>query len=494
MKNKQILLTLLMLISIGQTVFACCTDICNTSSNCGDCGSHEFVPRSITTDLVYTDALAYYQRNFREKDKTFIFTGTYLYQKSRKACKLGAAFLKGDSNTATVTQAAGGDINSNWLQIANNDVDTPFSATFSLNPERKVFGYHGNWYFNLDSWWCGAWLDVTSAIINATHSLGCCEKDVNAVVPTCPNSTVSDALSRPELRYDKYYCGLCNDEQRRTGIDDIQIRLGYNYTWCDENLVGLYLIGTVPAGRKPTNEFIFEPLVGSKHWSVGFGLNGTYNAWCNDCGDMNVVLMSDFNYRYVLKHDECRTFDLCPNGAFSRFLLVAPSSDTDLALPGVNFFTQNVSVTPRSTIQWWLALNFEYCAWDFEVGYNLYWRQQEKIDCVSSLCADIGIYDINNPSVPRTSLSQATIATAPGEIASDPSFVSLTSANFNISSAEAGRVLTNKFYGALSWNGDVCGCIDWMAGAGASYEFVSGSSRCNALPFWGVFGKGGIAF
>jgi len=489
MKNKQILLSLMLLASTVQAVFADCSDACNTSTNCGDCGSHEFVPRSITTDLVYTDALAYYQRNFREKDKTFIFTGTYLYQKSRKASKLGAALLKGESNTVTVTQNAGGDINSQWLQPA-----TPFSATLSLNPERKVFGYHGNWYFNLDSWWCGAWLDVSSAIINAVHSLNTCETDVNAVVPTCPNSAVTDALNRTELRYDKYYGGQCNNEKRRTGIDDIQIRLGYNYTWCDDNVVGLYLIGTVPGGRKPTGEFIFEPLVGSEHWSAGFGLNGHYNFWCNDCGDTSFTLMSDFNYRYVLKHDECRTFDLCPNGAFSRFLLVSPSSDPDLALPGVNFFTQNVSVTPRSTIQWWLALNLEYCAWDFEVGYNLFWRQREKIGCVNSFCTDIGIYNINPQTSIRTTLSNATIATAPGEIPSDATFVPLTKADLNISSAEAGRALTNKFYGALSWNGDVCGCIDWMAGFGASYEFVNGSSQCNALPFWAVFGKGGVAF
>ena len=451
------------------------------------------MPRSITTDLVYCDALAYYQRNFREKDKTFTFTGTYLYQKSRKASKVGAALLLGDSNNVTVTQEAGGDINSNWLGINNPDLATPFSATFGLSPERRVFGYHGNWYFNLDSWWCGAWLDVSSAIINATNSLNCCETDTNAVVPTCPNSAVSDALNGSQLRYDKYYCGLCNNEKRRTGIDDIQIRLGYNYTWCDDNVVGLYLIGTVPAGRKPTNEFIFEPLVGTEHWSVGFGLNGHYNFWCNDCGDSSFTLMSDFNYRYVLKHDECRTFDLCPNGAFSRFLLVAPATNHNLALPGVNFFTQKVPVTPRSTIQWWLALNFQYCAWDFEFGYNLFWRQKEQIKCVQNFCTSIGIFDFNRTEG-RTSLSNATIATAPGEIASDPVFVPLTKANLNISSAEAGRALTNKFYGAFSWNGDVCGCVDWMAGFGASYEFVSGSSRCNALPFWGVFGKGGVSF
>ena len=36
------------------------------------------------------------------------------------------------------------------------------------------------------------------------------------------------------------------------------------------------LIGTIPAGRSPTAEYIFEPLVGSKHASFGVGFLGDY--------------------------------------------------------------------------------------------------------------------------------------------------------------------------------------------------------------------------
>lgn len=493
MMNKQLRLLVFMLLGISQSVAACCVTDCVSSCN-SSCGSHQFVPRSITTDLVYNDALTYYQRYFRQKDKWLIYTGTLLDQRSTKDRQLGAAFLTNKSNQVTVGQAGTPDINAVWLGLNNPNPATPFSAIFSIDPQDRTFGYHGNWYFNLDSWWCGLWLDVSSAILNRAHKLRCCETDVNPVIPSCPNSAVSDALNAPNQRYSKFFCGLCNNEKRRTGIDDIQVRLGYNYNWCDTVDLGVYAIGTIPAGRNPTNEFIFEPLVGSKHASAGIGFNGHYNLWCNDCGDHNFTLMTDFNYRFVFNHNECRTFDLCPNGALSRFLLVAPSSDRSISLPGVNFFTQKVKVQPRSTIQWWVALNYEYCNLDFEVGYNLYWRQKERLNCLKGFCADVGIFDINGGENP-TSLSNATIATGPGQIAADSRFTSLSVIDLNGNSATAGSALTNKVYGAFSWNGNICNsCFDWMAGVGASYEFVSNNSKCNALPFWGVFGKANISF
>jgi hypothetical protein len=493
---KKLLLLLLSFTSfVVAGCFNNCFTSCNTSNNCGNsCESHQFVPRSISTDLVYIDSMTYYQRYFKERENWFIYTGTFLYQKSRKDKKMGAAFLTHNKNQITVNQDGTGDVSAAWLGLSNSNVATPFSATFSISPERKVFGYHGNWFFNLDSWWCGLWLDVSTAVINAEHKLDCCETDENGPVFGCPLSAVGDALGSPLLHYDRFYCGLCNNEKRRTSFDDLQVRLGYNYTWCNDAVVALYLTGTAPAGRKPTDTFIFEPLVGTRHYSVGVGLNGHYGLWCNDCGD-SLTLMTDINYRYVVKHHECRTFDLCSGGPFSRYLLVAAQSNPEQAIPAVNFFTQKVVVKPRSTIQWWLALNYEHCEWDLEVGYNLFWRQRESIGCIKDFCVPVGIFDINSAiDRRRTSLNNATIATAPGEIPSDAVFTPLLASNLNKESAAAGRVLTNKFYAALSWNGSVCVCIDWMAGFGGSYEFVSDHYRCNALPFWGVFGKGNISF
>lgn len=459
-----------------------------------NCASHQFVPRGITTDLVYIDAITFKARHCQAEDENrvrSIFTNTFLYQQSNKSKTLGSAFLLGDgSNSITVAQTAPADVNSLWLGLFNPT--TPFSSTFSIAPQSKIFGYHLNWYVNLDSWLCGLWFDLSAAVLNTRNTLHC--NEVGNFATQCPGIfNVTSALSNPNYSFGQFFCGTCNGEKRRTALDDLQFRLGYEWSWAclGDGIWGLYFIGTAPAGRKATATYVFEPLVGSKHGSAGVGFDADYQF--NLCG-YDFSILTDFNYRYVLKHRECRTFDLTPNGPLSRFLLVAPEALPSTPLPGINFFTQNVNTTPGSTIQWWIALNFETCNWDFEVGYNLFWRQREKISS-SSLTAfnpDIGIYDLGCIGAGCTSASTATIGTfAP---TADATFVPLTTANLNLTSAAAGKVLTNKIYGAVSTNGCVCECIDWIATVGGSYEFVDGSSRCSALSYWAVFGKFGWIF
>lgn len=458
-----------------------------------NCVSHQFVPRSITTDLVYLDALTFQERHAKrdcEERVRSIFTNTFLYQSSNKSKKLGSAFLLNNgTNSITVAQNPPADVNSLWLGLFNPT--TPFSSTFSIRPESKIFGYHLNWYVNLDDWLCGLWFDLTSAVLNTRHRLNCVE--VGNVATQCPGITnVSTALNNPNYLYDRYFCGLCNDELRRTALDDVQFRLGYETSMCCDALTaGIYLIGTAPAGRKATNSNIFEPLVGSKHGSIGVGFDADFQfGLC----DQSFSILTDFNYRYAFKHKECRTFDLTANGPLSRFLLVAAQNAPAIPLAGINALTQNVSVTPQSTIQWWLALNYELCDWNFEIGYNLFWRQKEKINVNSLAPFDpaIGIYQLGCGGTSCTTSSTATIGTF--NPARDASFVALTPADLNLDSAAAGKALTNKVYGAISTTGCLCECIDWTTSVGAGYEFVTNSYKCNALSYWSIFGKFGFIF
>ncbi len=451
----------------------------HASTSTANCTSHVFVPRGISTDLTYINALTFYDVRVKEKDKKFSYVGEFLFQNSRKSPDLGAAFLLGTSNTITVQQppitaGAISTVNSFELGLGNSNPATPFSATFSIDPQRKVYGYHGYFYANLDDCWCGLWFDLAVAILNVRHNLHCVEVDTY-LSNACPNIyTVSDALSNPGLFYSDFFCGLCNNEKRRTGFDDVQFRLGYDYDWCDDAMVSLYLVGTAPGGRKADALTVFEPLVGTTHASVGVGFLGDYTFGNCMCEGSDLTLMTDFNYRYVFSHNECRTFDLLPQGAFSRYYPVINLAQPQFPFPAANVLTEKVKVQPRSTIQWWLGLNYEYCNWDFEIGYNLWWRQKEQIKESSIIVpANISLYDITG--------GNATSA--------------LTLANIDVASAVAGRALTNKVYGAFSTFGCVCeGCFDWMGGVGASYEFVTKHDRCSALQNWAVFVKGAVSF
>lgn len=454
------------------------------------CVSHQFIPRSITTDLVYTDMLNYYQRHNKDEHKRFIYSGNFIYQQSRKSETLGSAFLlKNDQNCVNVLQNSLGlnpptDINSYWLGLFNNSGD-PFASRFCIEPERKLFAYYNYMYFDLRDLFCGLWADVAFAVLSVKHKLNCCESGNTA--SSCSDiTTVAQALNNSVYNYSKFNCGDACHTLNRAGVDDVQLRLGYEGNWCDDRHIwGLYLIGTIPTGHKPNAEYVFEPLIGSKHGSVGVGFNMDYQM------GNNFTLLFDANYRYALKHHEYRTFDLCKNGAFSRFLLIAKETDPNVAYPGVNFFTQNIEVSPRSTLQAWLALHYERCNYEIEGGYNFFWRQQEQIGCPVAFDQNIGIYGLNN--MPDTSASTATISQGPTQVVRDATFVTLSASDLNLSSGAAARALSNKFYGIVSREGSIC-AMDWSVGLGGSYEFVNGTYECSTLPFWAIFGQFSLFF
>lgn len=461
-----------------------------------ECPSHMFVPRGASTDLTWIDSLTFYNRTRQYPNKRYIYSSTTIYQQSRKNKRFSSSFLLGNgSNSISVQQAAPGAPVINSLELGLANATTPFASTLTIKPNRKAFTYIGNMYFNFQDWWCGLWGDFTFGVTNAHHRLDCCE--VGNVSNICPGIyNIGSALGdRSELRYSKFYCGNCADGKRRTGFEDVQLRLGYDYMWCNDNRIGIYLIGTIPAGRKPTAEYIFEPLVGSKHGSIGVGFLGDYQFDCG-CDDSSFTLMTDFNYRFVFNHKECRTFDLLPNGPFSRYLLVVDSNALGFPFPAANVTTRNVNIKPRSTIQWWLGLNYEYCDWDFELGYNLFWREKEQIknnnviNC-NPFPTTVGIYNLNGCGASSVTASSATIF-SPGT--ADTTFVPLTFASLNLDSGLARRLLTNKVYAAASWTGCACDCFEWMAGFGGSYEFVSKHDRCASPSSWAVFAKWAVGF
>ncbi len=491
MNPKRIIMSLALISSMAPTVFAQDTVTCD---------SHMFVPRGASTDLTWINALTFYDIRIRDyADKKYFFNSMTIYQRGSKDPELGSAFLLGTSNTVSAVQGGGaGVINSLELGLANLAPATPFSGSLTINPEKKQFTYIGYMYADLGDWWCGLWGDFTFGVTNAHHLLNCCQTGTT-LGTICPGiETISDALGGNTLglEYSQFYCNTCADGKRRTGLEDVQLRLGYDYTWCDNNLVGLYLIGTIPSGRRPTAQYIFEPLVGSVHASFGAGLIADYTLDCF-CGndDASLVFMTDFNYRYVFKGQECRTFDLTNNGPMSRYILVVNELALGLPFPAANITTVPVNVQPSSTIQWWVAANYEVCNWDFELGYNLFWREQENLKTTEVSCLTIpttvGVYNLNGCGVSPVTASTATM-TSSGT--ADATFMPITAANFNLASGLAGRVLTNKIYGAVSWTGCACNCFEWMAGFGGSYEFASKQNRCNTLQNWAIFGKWAIGF
>ena len=470
----------------------------NCSNSCEDSCGHSrtiLIPRSITYDSTYELSLANYdiyhsQTRIENECKRLSIYQTKFFQRSRdNKNRLNSYFLPNGLSTVAINEDGTGDINSLWFNLLGVDGED-FSGRFRVKPQRELFGDHFNLHLDLDEWYCGTWLGLQTALLWARNELRLSVCDETAAECVGGVNSIQTALNSPKLHYGKFGC---KKKRWKFGVDDVQFKTGKDWFFCDrESHVGLYAVLGIPMGSDPSADFLFQTNIGSSHANLGVGLNADYGIW--DCDTMEVNVMLDVKYQYVFRSIERRSFDLISGGDFSRYLQVVSPNQPLFSQPLVNFLTLPVQITPRSTVQVWVASHLSRCDWEFELGYNFWYREAEqvKVDC-DCLCKNLGILDINglcnaNP----TTASMATISEPTADILSDAVFTPIDFAtNIDYNSGLQGRSITNKVYAAAGYNTCICN-IPTLLGIGGSYEFAR---KCEyPLENWAIWLKGGTHF
>ena len=416
---------------------------------------------------------------------------TLFYFRSTNDHTLATYFMPGGKACAVVGQNNASDISSPWLGL-NGTTAAPFLGQFCISPRRQVIG--GALKFHVDigslmddscSLFAYLWASVFIPVAQVRHDLGLCQTIKNPGV--APGFTdIISALNNRAWNVGR----LPAHVQKKTGFDDIQIKLGSPIYIDAYKHIGLYLVAYAPVSKPATAHSLFEPTLGNGgHAGVGGGITADYTAWEHDSSTFR--LMFDWRYAYFFPRHEWRSFDLALNGDWSRYLLVARPDDLNTPLPGINFFTQRVRVSPRSSVDAWQAFHFTRDCFHLEIGYDLWWRQQEHID---DLCnPGVVIFNIVPAVAERTSSSLARISqgargfNAPSTDI-DPELVN--SRDLNISNAQLPTVLTSTLYLAVAYDivyHDNVG----MIGAGISYERDHKHVGMSQLGAWV---KAGVAF
>lgn len=496
--NNMKSLSIILLISLGATGFSfadsgCSSDCSSSSSDCGsgcstdcstDCSSDcdrtsTFLrPRQYTTDLTYLNNLSFYNRYHEARCNFFTWDSTVFYQKNRNEGDLGVGFF--GKNPITVAELAPSDFNSINLGLGRNGTKD-FSSKVSICPERSVIGWLAHGYFNLDCFVTGLWADVAFTVAQAKLKLHFKEVGNEGDIAGNPK-TVAQAFDGLNV--------FAND-CKHTGVDDVLLRIGYDYNYCDNDHAGVYFLGIAPTGKDFNNARWFQPLVGSRQGAVGAGFEMDYTIWSSDNHDL--VFQTELLYQYRLRSEERRAFDYS-NGSLSRFLLVAASTNASNPVSGLSALEQCVRVEPRSQLEWWANFHYQWCNWAAEVSYNLWFRDREKISCTNFDFNNTGIFLEHCVPPTLTSNSTATIATLPLAGTADTVFTALKSSDVNLNSGAAQRVLTHKFSGAVAYNNVWADCYPFYVGLGAGYEFASKKYRRHALENWSVYGKWGISW
>ena len=307
----------------------CKKESCAQDDACSPCKGF-FVPRPITTNLLYQDALAYYYLH-HQHDYNFCYNGTLLFEKNRHPFRLARLLLQGvgaSRGTSGVNEsrynidsascgiliaqdnALAPDINAAWLNLSSDSAQG-FISRLKISPERKVSALNNQFYFDLSRCGAGFWADVTFAFVHARHNLNVCE-DVEVPADTSFFSDATQALNNPAWDAGKF----CTDGMTANGIDDVQIRLGWQLPYCDSSEWGVYLIGTIGTGNKSCNTSecgtsgcLFRPTVGTHSHSFGVGINGDCVLWESPIQNDNFILWwtATIVTRLTLAHAEVLT-------------------------------------------------------------------------------------------------------------------------------------------------------------------------------------------
>ncbi len=468
-----------------------------------------FIPRSLSEDSAKELALHNYRlyHNMRDErdyampeERNIVnLDNTWFYQESTNDKDLAKYFLLGGKDTlqfsdeSSTVATANIDVSTSWF-----DLDTAgnlYQAKMSIRPSRDVYGTVLNWHHDMSKWVKGLWMGILLPVVHVEHDLGL------KVTTTFTSSdfnghqvaSLQDGLNHSDMLYGKF----SPTSRSATGLDDMQLKLGWNFYRGEKFHFGLYGNVLIPTGSRPSAEYVFEPLVGNVHWGIGAGLNT----------DMRIVdfkkgtfsFQADAKYRYLFSDVERRSFDLT-NGAWTRYLNVARVIGGNTLLtgvvPGINYFTQDMKVTPGSRLEAMAAIHYKYSSWHAELGYNFWWRDREKVVLKDAFDQAIGIPQLTAAGVFQSvtasgsKINNHIVAGNTLSATADAAVTAVADTKFNLGSATHKSAMTHKLFAGVGLTGKLFDTQS-MIGFGGEYEFAD---RNTALEQWSVWLKTGLSF
>lgn len=339
------------------------------------------------------------------------------------------------------------DRDSKALMAENFYLPTDFNSEVRVAPRIENFLVDLNFYLGLDKYIEGLYFRIHTPICYTRYDLNMCENIIdrgsyNYDIGYFNNSfTPADDIADPAAyglnrdyllnSFTQYVCqgdsitGVENITYQglnrarmstkaltKTRPAELTAALGWNFWTGDGYHVGLNIRGAAPTGNTPHGCWMFEPIVGNgHHWELGGGVTAHWRWWTNETEDKDFSTYFDANVTTLFSSKQERTFDLCGK-PLSRYMLALKYThtannllaDTDLGptpplaqfanefIPLANLTTIPVDVSVPLHIDAVLKCSYTHCNWQFDLGYNFWYRACEKI-CKRTECCKTGFTD-----------------------------------------------------------------------------------------------------
>ncbi len=451
-----------------------------------------FMPRGVNENSIIELALQNYRmyhNNYSKDEKPYLtpkdrallnIQSNYFYKESDNAEAISRYFLLGNKPFLRVKQQGGaGTVASKWLGLSRKD--GTFDSTLSISPERTAFGTVLNYHQDLSMLYPGIWASFMLPVVKTEHNLNMEIISKGAEGDASYLRTVIDAFNQEELRYGKF----SRLKISKTGLDDIQVKTGFNFTKDQDMRLGVYADLSIPIEGKPSAEYLFGHVLGNGG-HIGIGVGSNFEFALADYENHFLSLVGDIKYKYLLPSTEERSFDLKSNGEWSRYLLVSRKGFATQPLPGINFFTRDLKISPRDRAEVLVAMHYNYSDFNLELGYNFWWRNGERVSLRQPWIEDsenIGVFNPFAISLSDASASTATISQSFNDVIQDNQFIRIKESDLDLESSSHKAALTHTFYVGAAMD-TIFLDSPWMFGGGLAYEVSKDNTAMNNWSLW----------
>ncbi len=346
----------------------------------------------------------------------------YEYQRSFDSCHISNALFGGKKLRFSGSLVP--NRSNNDLLADNFGLSRTFQGTVSFNPVIQNHIIDLGYYLGLDAWLQGAYVRLHFPITYSHWTLNACETvieagtttenacyygsdDVNSSTTAVPYSSVPETTVATSLRNALSGTFLFGDMQTpwcagrfdfcgrgKWALADIDLILGYNFINTDCYHFGAYLQMVLNTPPKPKDFYVFSPVVGNGgHFELGAGISSHWSIWSGE--DQNLSVFLEGNITHMFNNEQCRLFDFCDNGPFSRYMLLKEYDTNGLVynyngslISATCLANQKVNVKVDIKGDLSVKLAYRVCNWGFDVGYNIYGHSHETVQtkCYDESC------------------------------------------------------------------------------------------------------------
>jgi hypothetical protein len=515
-----------------QTCISC--DDCCPSKDCLDFGHTFFAIRPQDSNAARRITKTLTRGQLFEDGFCSTSDVSITWQRSFRSDRLGRWFSFNNSNCMTVG-VPGDDLSFNidgrQFGITTSENVPGIIGKINLLPriENVIVNFDGQ--YNLDDVYCGLWARIDLPLVWCRTDLGMAAFTLGNIATspdesfaaglfnlTCATTPIAytslaDALQGnrgfgevPPLSYGKF--GKCS--QSSFNVAGIHFDLGYDFIRDECHVFGASVHIVTPTGRRPDARYLFEPEIGAnRSWQLGVNMNGF--SYLHKSKDHYISFVYDVTITHLFKATQRRLFRLKNNGIGSQYLLLKKFNAIGTAILGAdraaNILAGQTKIGADAMVDGALMLQFNHCNIYGNIGYNLWFRSQEKgskTACFNNFaenslgikgqqplsitqespCPDIPCISTCIPDM--TTASTSTIC-LPG--AAETESVFLTANDIDFASPLHPNAYSNKLFGSIGYTGiGYCGRL-WEFLMGGEVEFGH-----KALSQWGLLIKVGASF